>query len=261
MSKGFGLTIRVYLNRTSLGCDTKLTFLMEIHAFVLKKKSFLCHEEKKPYYEEDSHMKKFFLLSTLLSCSFILSQSLLIYASMVISPNVPSTPKETNSKSKGNQISGSYAKSKIGGTQGESQSQETQDKSQTSENEREDKENQEDMAASMIETAQAAKDYVETIDKGQYAESWKKGDKLFQQTITQEEWVQALNGSRKGLGRVMSRELRLQRPAWNPKGLPKGAYMVIEYNTSFEYAPHAGELLTLRKGADGKWRVLTYQVI
>jgi uncharacterized cupin superfamily protein len=46
----------------------------------------------------------------------------------------------------------------------------------------------------------------------------------------------------------------------NPHGLPRGAYMVVEYNTSFENAPASGELLTLRQGTDGKWRVLTYQV-
>lgn len=117
-----------------------------------------------------------------------------------------------------------------------------------------------ELAAWAIETAQVGKDYVEGLDNGQYAQSWSKGDQLFQHTITQKEWEMALNDNRKKLGKVKSRTLKDQKPAWDPRGLPKGAYMVVEYNTSFENAPQSGELLTMRRGSDGKWRVLTYQV-
>lgn len=123
-----------------------------------------------------------------------------------------------------------------------------------------DKENQSQIAAWMIESTQVAKDYVDGLDKGQYAQSWSKGDSLFQHTISQEEWAQALTFSRKRLGKMISRKLKDQRPAKDPHGLPKGAYMVVEYDTSFENASNSGELLTLRRGSDGKWRVLTYQV-
>lgn len=121
-------------------------------------------------------------------------------------------------------------------------------------------EEQSQMAAWMLESAQVAKDYVEGLDKGQYPESWTKGDQLFQHTISKDEWAIALNNSRKRLGKVKSRSLKDQRPAKDPHGLPRGAYMVVEYDTSFENAPASGELLTLRRGSDGKWRVLTYQV-
>jgi len=117
-----------------------------------------------------------------------------------------------------------------------------------------------EQSAAMIESAQAAKIYVGGLDKQEYRESWTQGDELFQHTISQGEWVEALNLSRKPLGQVRSRVLKDQRPAWDPRGLPKGAYMVVEYETSFENAPSSGELLTLRKGSDGTWRVLTYQV-
>ncbi|MCE2983091.1 MAG: DUF4019 domain-containing protein [Parachlamydia sp.] len=124
----------------------------------------------------------------------------------------------------------------------------------------ESKQQSEEMAAWMIEAAQAAKSYVEQLDKGDYSASWTKGDLLFQRTITQKEWVTALNLARKRLGNVRSRTLKDQRPAFDPAGLPKGPYMVVEYNTSFDKARNSGELLTLRRGADNKWRVLTYQV-
>lgn len=120
-------------------------------------------------------------------------------------------------------------------------------------------EEQSQMAGWMIESAQTAKDYLNDIDREMYMESWAKGDQLFQHTITKEEWARALTDSRKPLGKVNSRKLKDQRPAKDPNGLPRGAYMVIEYNTSFDKAPESNELLTLRRGTDGKWRVLTYQ--
>lgn len=120
--------------------------------------------------------------------------------------------------------------------------------------------NQDEMAGWMIEASQAAKNYVDGLDKGKYSESWTWGDALFQRTISQKEWTTALNLARKPLGKANSRTLKDQRPAWDPQGLPKGPYMVVEYNTSFDRAPNSGELLTLRRGPDGKWRVLTYQV-
>ncbi len=116
------------------------------------------------------------------------------------------------------------------------------------------------MSAWMTESSQAAKDYVNELDKGGFGQSWTKGDQLFQHTITQQEWEKALKDNRNKLGKVNSRTLKRQIPAWDPKGLPKGVYMVVEYNTSFENAPNSGELLTLRRGTDDKWRVLTYQV-
>lgn len=115
-------------------------------------------------------------------------------------------------------------------------------------------------AAWMVESGQVAKDYVDGLDREQYLQSWGKGDQLFQNIFTNEEWAKLLSQSRKILGKIHSRKLKSQRPAMDPHGLPKGAYMVVEYDTSFEKAPVSGELLTLRLGADGKWRVLTYQV-
>lgn len=116
------------------------------------------------------------------------------------------------------------------------------------------------MAVWSIEAAKVAQDYVKLLDQGNYAESWKRGASLFQRTVNQKEWESALARSRGRLGAMKSRTLKDQRPAFDPKGLPKGAYMVVEYNTSFEKAPNSGELLTLIREPNGAWKVLTYQV-
>lgn len=175
-------------------------------------------------------MKQFLFVTALLSMSLVSSTR--IVAAEATSTDVESSTNETTT-SKENQSHSDAA------NQEENHSQE---------------------AAWMLESAQVANDYVDTIDKGNYAQSWTKGDQIFQHTITKEEWTKALNQSRKPLGKVISRKVKDQRPAMNPQGLPRGAYMVVEYDTSFEKAPLSGELLTLRRGSDGTWRVLTYQV-
>lgn len=115
-------------------------------------------------------------------------------------------------------------------------------------------------AAWMLESAKVAGDYVDALDREYYDQSWTRGDQIFQHTITKEEWTKALIKNRKPLGKVNSRTMKDQRLAMDPQGLPRGAYMVVEYDTSFANAPSSGELLTLRRGSDGTWRVLTYQV-
>lgn len=120
--------------------------------------------------------------------------------------------------------------------------------------------NSPELAAAKIESAKVAQDYVQLIDQGRYAESWQRGARLFQGTVSQKQWVAALTLARRRLGQVKSRTLKDQRPAWDPRGLPKGAYMVVEYNTSFTRAPQSGELLTLMQEPNGEWKVLTYHV-
>lgn len=212
-------------------------------------------------------MKKLFYLAMVLSSSFTFNQSQTLYASqsMVTSPNVPASSKEGESSTSTSSYSTSTVIKK-GGAQGAIQSSTSatsdakKEEAQESAGQTGDSAEKDEMPEWMLESAQVAKDYVTSLDNGQYTQSWTKGDQLFQHTITQDEWTKALNSSRKGLGRVKSRTLKIQRPAWNPKGLPRGPYMVVEFETSFENAPESGELLTLRRGTDGKWRVLTYQV-
>ncbi len=124
----------------------------------------------------------------------------------------------------------------------------------------EQRHNASDRAAWMLEANLAAKEYVDGLDRGHYAQSWLKGDPLFQKTITQQQWVMTLEQKRKPFGRVKSRTLRDQRFGWDAPNLPKGAYMSVEFDTQFERGPASVEILTLRRGEEGKWRVLTYRI-
>jgi hypothetical protein len=112
-----------------------------------------------------------------------------------------------------------------------------------------------DLEASAI----AAQYWLQLMDAGRYTDSWSQGAKTFQLTISQSEWDRAMNGLRKPLGSVLSRQLAEQRTAKDPKGLPAGDYMVLFYRSSFQNRPEANELVTMVKESDGVWRVLTYQ--
>ncbi len=122
-----------------------------------------------------------------------------------------------------------------------------------------EKERTNERAAWVLETSQSAKEYVDLIDRGAYEKSWSKGDSVFQRTISKHEWAQALEQNRKPLGKVISRKIKDQRLAMNPQNLPPGPYMVVLFDTQFEKGS-SNELLTLRRGDGGVWRVLTYQV-
>lgn len=109
------------------------------------------------------------------------------------------------------------------------------------------------------DTANVAAQWLKMIDDGKYGESWDFASQLFQFTLKRKEWEVAEEKLRAPMGRLISRQLVLQAPAKDPKNLPKGDYMVLEYKASFANRPEVSELVTMIKESDGKWRVLTYQ--
>lgn len=106
----------------------------------------------------------------------------------------------------------------------------------------------------------AAKQWLELVDKEDYSKSWQTGSLTFKLTISEQHWNQLMKAIREPLGSVISREPLEQRPAANPKGLPLGEYMVVFFKTQFQKKENAHELVTLVQESDGNWRVLTYQV-
>jgi len=104
----------------------------------------------------------------------------------------------------------------------------------------------------------AAEKWLGMIDEGEYAESWKGGAELFRNALTQEQWVQSLQGVRKPLGRLLSRTVKSKTYKTSLPGAPDGEYVVIEFSTSFERKKAAVETVTPMKDTDGKWRVSGY---
>ncbi len=112
----------------------------------------------------------------------------------------------------------------------------------------------------LARSSDAATQWLKYLDSRNYDGSWKAGSLTFKLTIPQKHWVTLLDSIRKPLGDVISRKLLEQRVSKNPKGLPKGDYMVLFYETAFSKKSQAHELITMVQESDGNWRVLTYQV-
>ncbi len=110
------------------------------------------------------------------------------------------------------------------------------------------------------ESAKAAESWLHLIDQEKYDSSWGAGSQTFKLTVPQKNWVMLMNNVRKPMGKFSERKLLEQRTAKDPKGLPKGDYMVVFFDSSFEKKGKAHELVTLIQETDGQWRVLTYQI-
>src|SRR5262245_14693578 len=91
-------------------------------------------------------------------------------------------------------------------------------------------------------TAQAAAEaWLKVVDAGNYASSWEQASKLFRGAVTQEQWVQALKGTRAPLGKVVSRKIKSRQYTEKLPGAPDGKYVVIQFDTVFENKPSAVE--------------------
>lgn len=109
-------------------------------------------------------------------------------------------------------------------------------------------------------SVKAADSWLKLVDAEKYEESWNAASPTFKLTIPQKNWVTILESIRKPFGKMNSRKILEQRKALDPKGLPKGNYMVLFYTSSFSKKDKANELVTLSEGSDGVWKVLTYQI-
>jgi hypothetical protein len=106
----------------------------------------------------------------------------------------------------------------------------------------------------------AAEKWLERIDKGEYAASWREAAEYFKTAITEEEWVQSLQAVRKPLGKLFSRKLQSLTPKTSLPNTPDGKYVVIKFETSFENKKSGLETVTPQLEGDGKWRVSGYHI-
>ncbi|MFC1850211.1 DUF4019 domain-containing protein [candidate division CSSED10-310 bacterium] len=108
------------------------------------------------------------------------------------------------------------------------------------------------------EAIQAAKTWLTLVDQGKNSESWKEAAHYFKNVVTKEQWSQTINGVRKPLGKLISRELKSKVYATTLPGAPDGEYVVIQFKTSFENKKSAVETVTPMRDKDGTWRVSGY---
>jgi hypothetical protein len=114
--------------------------------------------------------------------------------------------------------------------------------------------------AAVDKAVEAAKTWLSLVDEGRYGESWETAAVYFRNAITKQKWEQTLNGVRKPLGRLLSRELKSKMYRKSLPGAPDGEYVVIQFTTSFENKSSAIETVTPMLDEDGNWRVSGYYI-
>ncbi|HEU6446862.1 MAG TPA: DUF4019 domain-containing protein [Verrucomicrobiae bacterium] len=106
----------------------------------------------------------------------------------------------------------------------------------------------------------AAESWLQLIDGGGYAQSWKGASESFQQAITQSKWVSALESVRKPLGALASRKLQSEQRMTQLPGMPDGQYVLMQFDTSFANKKSAVETLTFMLEKDGQWKAAGYYI-
>ena len=106
----------------------------------------------------------------------------------------------------------------------------------------------------------AAQSWLVQIDSGNYAKSWKEASAYFQGAVTEKNWTDALNGTRKPLGKLVSRKLNKVQSASSLPGAPDGNYVVMQFDTSFSNKKGAVETVTFVQEKDSKWKAAGYYI-
>jgi len=104
----------------------------------------------------------------------------------------------------------------------------------------------------------AASAWLQLIDDGKYAESWKEASSSFRNAVTKDQWEKAMHASREPMGKMISRKLKSASYTRTLPGAPDGEYVVVQYETSFEHKQSAIETVTPMLETDGSWRVSGY---
>ncbi len=106
----------------------------------------------------------------------------------------------------------------------------------------------------------AAQNWLEIVDRGDYAKSWSEAASYFRNAVTKSIWEQQLVGVRKPLGKVGSRKVKSAKYATSLPGAPDGEYVIIQMDTRFENKGAAIETVTPMLDQDGSWRVAGYYI-
>ena len=117
-----------------------------------------------------------------------------------------------------------------------------------------------DDQSSAADALAAAQDWLELIDEGDAAESYRRAASLFKAAVSLEQWRSSLAAAQAPLGRPLDRSLKSSRYAEELPGAPDGKYYVIEYDTAFERKKNGTETVVPMLEEDGVWRVSGYFV-
>jgi Protein of unknown function (DUF4019) len=106
---------------------------------------------------------------------------------------------------------------------------------------------------------QEAEKWLAMVDRGEYANCWKRASKEHRSQVTQGEWVTQVKTMRDGAGKLTERKMTVARPAKSLAGFPDGEYLIMEYTSEFAGKPRAVETVVLVREGRG-WNVAGYVI-
>jgi hypothetical protein len=106
----------------------------------------------------------------------------------------------------------------------------------------------------------AALTWLVFADQGNATLTWQTAAPVFQAALSRDRWQIALTAARAPLGRVLSRDLKEATATNSLPGAPDGDYVVIQYQTVFQFKAQATETITPVRDAQGHWRVAGYYI-
>lgn len=105
---------------------------------------------------------------------------------------------------------------------------------------------------------EVADDWLESLDAGEFATTWREAAVVFQNSIDEDEWVEQASSLRQQVGEIEGREFVASESATDPEGAPPGEYVNVQYRSEFGTAGPAAEVVVLMDEEERGWRVVGY---
>jgi hypothetical protein len=103
----------------------------------------------------------------------------------------------------------------------------------------------------------AAEDWLQLVDVGQYPEMWQALDPLAQNMVDQRTFTAQVSTVRNAMGKLSQRTFDSADHKDSLPGLPDGNYFILQYKSSFENKKQAIETVVMAQ-RDGQWKVSGY---
>jgi hypothetical protein len=110
------------------------------------------------------------------------------------------------------------------------------------------------------EATAAARAWLETLDRGDYAGGLERAALIIQRALTKEQWDRAVRAARAPLGPCLARRLGSIQFVASPPCGPGGPYVLIQFESDFRGRTNVTETIAAAIGSDGRWRVAGYVV-
>jgi hypothetical protein len=110
------------------------------------------------------------------------------------------------------------------------------------------------------EATTAALSWLALVDARLDDLSWDEAAPVLRLGVDREAWRTAVRAARGSLGWCVARRLRSRAPVEGPAPAPRGPYVVLRFESTFEGDGAAVETVMPALGADGRWRVASYFV-